>query len=437
MGDIGKLESEKAIFEILLTAEALRQDTTLRVDDIPPRIRSLFAAAQDGSIEEIPAISEPFLKEEANIEGAHAIIGKNPFVQYEDFGQRFHLQAFIPALKWYATHGGTDNIRSNPALSRFADKEFADKKGWDGLSYETAKKNNPSWVETREYIRGKVEDVLKDNEEMQTARDLTIIYAPEEIEFTIDNLVCTPQQEEMIQKIRVAKEHLSFLRERQIYEFGKILFVGPPGTGKTSLALAMSRALGMPMLEVRLAMITSQYLGETAKNIDRIFELAREVAPCILFIDEFDYVAKSRITDDNAAMKRAVNMILKNIDTVSFVKNSVLLIGATNHPQVLDEAAWRRFDEIVPFNLPDTDMREKILHKITSRLDCNINFRILAEATEGFSGADLRILIKESIIFALMRDDDKITEEDVTIGMAKVEERNQIRFNGGSKTIHS
>jgi SpoVK/Ycf46/Vps4 family AAA+-type ATPase len=432
MGDIGKLESEKAIFEILLTAEALRQDTTLRVDDIPPRIRSLFLASQDGSIEEIPAISEPFLKEQAGIEGAHAVISKNPFVQYEDFGQRFHLQAFVPALKWYVTHGGTDNIRSNPALSRFADKE-----GWDGFSYETAKSGNPKFEETREYIRGKVEAVLKDNEEMQTARDLTIIYAPEEIEFTIDNLVCTHQQEEMIQKIRVAKEHLAFLNERQIYEFGKILFVGPPGTGKTSLALAMSRALGMPMLEVRLAMITSQYLGETAKNIDRIFELARKVSPCILFIDEFDYVAKSRITDDNAAMKRAVNMILKNIDTVSFVKNSVLLIGATNHPQVLDEAAWRRFDEIVPFYLPDTDMREKILHKITARLDCDVNFRILAEATEGFSGADLRILIKESIISALMRNDDKITEEDIAIGMAKVDERNQIRFNGGSKTIHS
>ena len=128
--------------------------------------------------------------------------------------------------------------------------------------------------------------------------------------------------------------HREFLHKHRIYEIGKLLFVGPPGTGKTSLALAMSRHMHMPVLEVRLSMITSQYLGETSKNIDRIFELAKHLSPSILFIDEFDFVAKSRTADDHGAMKRAVNSLLKNIDRVNLIRNGIILIGATNHPQL-------------------------------------------------------------------------------------------------------
>ncbi|MBQ3684056.1 MAG: ATP-binding protein, partial [Methanomicrobium sp.] len=245
---------------------------------------------------------------------------------------------------------------------------------------------------------------------------------------SLEDLVCTPRQEEMIKKIDVALKNLDFLRERKIYEFGKLLFVGPPGTGKTSLALAMAKKLKMPLLEVRLAMITSQYLGETSKNIDRIFDLARRLSPCILFIDEFDFVARSRVTEDNGAMKRAVNMLLKNIDTISFVKNGVLLIGATNHPGMLDEAAWRRFDDVVEFPLPDFAMRREILQKITRCLDCTCDYDGLANETEGFSGADLKIMIKESLISALMRDSFVMDDGDIEQGMSSVRDRENIRL---------
>ena len=80
-------------------------------------------------------------------------------------------------------------------------------------------------------------------------------------------------------------------------------------------------------------MITDQYLGETAKNIDRVFLLAKKLNPCILFIDELDFVAKARTSDENAAIKRAVNTLLKAIDEISLVEHGVLLIAATNHPQ--------------------------------------------------------------------------------------------------------
>jgi SpoVK/Ycf46/Vps4 family AAA+-type ATPase len=183
----------------------------------------------------------------------------------------------------------------------------------------------------------------------------------------------------------------------------------------------------MPVLEVRLSMVTSQYLGETSKNIDRIFEFAKKIAPAILFIDEFDFVAKSRITDDHGAMKRAVNMLLKNIDRVSLVRDGVLLIAATNHPQLLDEAAWRRFDEVVEFFLPDEEMRQAILAKITGPLSWEGDLRDLAARTEGFSGADLRILVKEALLSSLIRASGSIKGEDIGRGYALVRNRNHIR----------
>jgi SpoVK/Ycf46/Vps4 family AAA+-type ATPase len=174
-------------------------------------------------------------------------------------------------------------------------------------------------------------------------------------------------------------------------------------------------------------MVTSQYLGETSKNIDRIFEFAKKVAPAILFIDEFDFVAKSRITDDHGAMKRAVNMLLKNIDRVSLVRDGVLLIAATNHPQLLDEAAWRRFDEVVEFLLPEEEMRMAILEKVTRPLPWEGDLRDLAKRTEGFSGADLRVLVKEALLSSLIRGANRIGTEDIERGYVLVMNRNTLR----------
>jgi SpoVK/Ycf46/Vps4 family AAA+-type ATPase len=231
----------------------------------------------------------------------------------------------------------------------------------------------------------------------------------------------------VISKTKIAMRHREYLKDHRIYELGKLLFVGPPGTGKTSLALALSRELHMPILEVRLSMITSQYLGETSKNIDRVFQFAKKMAPCILFIDEFDFVAKSRINDDHGAMKRAVNMLLKNIDRISLVRDRVLLIAATNHPQLLDEAAWRRFDEVVEFPLPDLSGREAILSHLLTPFQVDCTPQELAEQTDGFSGADLRIMVKEGIISALAHDSSRISREDLQEGISLIRNRNLIR----------
>jgi AAA+ superfamily predicted ATPase len=416
------------VMELLLTAEIFNRNEALDINDLHPRYREFFGAGSGGSTEvKRPlVVSEGAIKKTLGIPDAVCqAVRANPFVGYDEFGQRLSLPSLDAAAGWFLKKSGVSRVEENPALACYFE-------GKDGItvSYRDVRAKIPRFEDTKEYMEAKVSRIIAGSEEMREARDLLIISAPDEIEFTLDKLVCTPRQEEVIRKIAVALEHREFLKEHGIYEFGRLLFVGPPGTGKTSLALAMSRALHMPVLEVRLAMVTSQYLGETSKNIDRIFDLAKKLSPCILFIDEFDFVAKTRVSDDHGAMKRAVNMLLKNIDLISFVKNGVLLIGATNHPRILDEAAWRRFDEVVEFPLPDQAMRQAIIEKVAATIDCNCDFADLAARTEGFSGSDIRMMMKEAVISALMEDRRRLDPVDIEQGLFRVEERNVIRGTG-------
>ncbi|MFB6112842.1 MAG: AAA family ATPase, partial [Halodesulfurarchaeum sp.] len=186
--------------------------------------------------------------------------------------------------------------------------------------------------------------------------------------------------------------------------------------------------LDLPFVEVKLSMITSQYLGETAKNVEKVFEVAKRLAPCILFIDEFDFVAKTRTSDEHAAIKRAVNTLLKSIDEVSLIRDDVLLIGATNHPDELDAAAWRRFDEILNFPRPDEHMRAEILELITSELDiAEFDPQAVAAETEGLTGSDLRLVLREAVLEALVEDRTALDQDDLLEAVQEFEERDHLR----------
>ncbi|MDH7593759.1 MAG: ATP-binding protein [Methanomicrobiales archaeon] len=423
MRDEGSAGDMLQVLEALLTAEIFNHHEQLDANDLTPVMRVLFGV--DGDAEELKrpvTVSESGIARTFGIRDAKKLLGRNPFVKVEDFGQRFCITALDPAAKWFLSQGGEAFIRSNPVLAFFYSHH-----GIMDLPYEQIRRDNPPIGDSRASLDRRVADLLKEDETLKNALDLFIASAPQEVDQRLDELVCTKRQEEAIAKLRVALAHREFLRSKRIYELGKMLFVGPPGTGKTSLALALSKELHMPVLEVRLSMITSQYLGETSKNIDRVFDFAKRISPCILFIDEFDFVAKSRITDDHGAMKRAVNMLLKNIDRTSLVRDGVLLIAATNHPQLLDEAAWRRFDDVVEFPMPDEGTRRMILEKILQNVEHDCDLDILAVRTEGFSGADLRVMVKEGLISALSRSSGRIGMEDIQRGLSLIQNRNRIR----------
>ena len=410
------------IMEVVLTAEIFNQNPQLDINDLTPACREIFSVTSSAEIKRPVYVSDGLIKRSLAIADAHQKLSANPFVAYEEFGQRLRITALEPAAMWFLKQGGKPIIDKNPALAFFFENIDS-----TGITYKTVRKTNPPFEDTKAYLDARVSKLIGEDEKLRSALDLVIILAPEEVEQQMDDLVRTQEQIAIIDKIQLAVNHREFLHRHRIHEVGKLLFVGPPGTGKTSLALAMSRTMHMPVLEVRLSMVTSQYLGETSKNIDRIFELAKRLAPSILFIDEFDFVAKSRVADDHGAMKRAVNSLLKNIDKINLVRNNVLLISATNHPQLLDEAAWRRFDEVVEFSLPNEEMRKNILMKVTSSFQCTLDYQQLASRTDGFSGSDLRMMVKEAILSSLMDNRKTISPEDIEKGVHMVKNRDAIR----------
>ncbi len=406
------------ITELVLTAHLYNQSDKLGVDDLPQKIRKHYWDEKEKTVKRPIYVTEGDVKTIYGLENVKNSTKALPFLEFEEFGSQIKLTVFDLATKWLAKQpDAVENINKNPVLASFFEN-------YDSLpvSFAKAKASNMPKESGREWILSLVKSIEseKGSEEMLK---LAHIVAPEDIKQNIKDLVLTKAQEDEIEKMTKAIQYRDYLKRIGLREIGKLLFVGPPGTGKTSVARALSGRLGIPIVEVKLSQIADQYLGETAKNIDRVFELARRLSPCILFIDEFDFVAKARATDEHAALKRAVNTLLKAIDEISLVEDGVLLIGATNHPAILDHAAWRRFDEIVEFALPDKDMRKKILDIVLRDIEGTFNTEEIAEKTDGYSGSDLRLIVREAVLNGLITERTVLGQQDLLRGITEFNKR--------------
>lgn len=186
------------------------------------------------------------------------------------------------------------------------------------------------------------------------------------------------------------------LHEAGVGVANALLLFGPPGCGKSKSAFLIAQKLNLPLVIARLDSLISSYLGTTAKNIRTLFEFVQKI-PCVLFLDEFDAIAKAR--DDNnelGELKRVVNSLLQNIDNMS---SESLIIAATNHENLLDTAVWRRFDYKIEIELPDQNSIEEMIdifmindYKISDQEKIE-----LAEAFVGRTGAEVEGIIKKAI----------------------------------------
>ncbi|NLI83017.1 MAG: ATP-binding protein [Deltaproteobacteria bacterium] len=397
------------IVELALTAEIFNQWDSLTADDLPAGMGGYFIDAATRSVHRPLKITAAHVEQVMGSVDFHELAAELPFLDLKDPASGLGFLDFGEGAGWFANQDSFEIIRSNPVLALYYQKYDPN------VSYMEAKlANEPTRLPGAEGGAGDLLDAM--GEEGQDAQDilkLVSIKYPEQIRNSLDDLVLTEEQRMEIAKAGKAIEYRDYLREVGLREIGKILFIGPPGTGKTTAARALSRWFRLPLLEVRLSMIISHYLGETSKNIDRVFLLAKRLSPCIIFIDEFDFVAKTRTADDHGAIKRAVNTLLKAIDDISLVEDGVLLIAATNHPQLLDHAAWRRFDKIMSFTLPDEEMRCRILQNVLQRMDAAVDARELAKSTEGYTGSDLRLVVREAVLNALLQDRKRLDQGDL------------------------
>ena len=412
---------ELDVVECLLTTHVYNDRRERDAEDLPPRYRRVFWS--DGGIERPLSATESTVRETTGVAEPWGAVSGLMFTDHDDFSGTISLTEPEMAMRWFAERADTDRLMANPTLAA----AFENRENVEGVEYERAREQNRPVRADRVWIDGLLDEFF-DDEDDEEMLDLVDVRAPEEVEMTLEDLVLTDDQLGEIEKIMKAIEHRDYLATIGLREIGKLLYVGPPGTGKTTTARALAHELDLPFVEVKLSMVTSQYLGETAKNVEKTFEVAKRLSPCILFIDEFDFVAKTRASDEHAALKRAVNTLLKSIDEVSLIQDDVLLIGATNHPDQLDAAAWRRFDEIVNFPKPDGVMRADILRVITRNMDIvDFDPEALADETEGLTGSDLRLVMREAVLEALTEERTTLTQGDLVDAVRDFEERDSLK----------
>ncbi len=405
------------VVELLLTAEIYNSNENLNEDDIPKDIRKILY--NNGGIRRPLVIRESMIKE-FNV--SEKDLKRLPFIDLNKFNKQLKITSIELAAKWMAKNG-LELIRKNPVLAYYFEN-------YDSLnvSYEEAKRLNEPKYSDAEWLKNVLNEMMKDE---STAEMLSLVrvFSPEEISEDFSEVVLEDYQIEEIKKIEVAIEEREWLKKVGLRDVGKLLFIGPPGTGKTTTAKALSRKLRLPLVEVKLSMITSQFLGETSKNIEKVFEIAKRLNPCILFIDEFDYVAKTRTSDEHAAVKRAVNTLLKAIDEISLVEHGVLLIAATNHPSLLDSAVWRRFDKIVEFPEPSETVRRRIFEITLSRIPGEYDIDELVRLTDGFTGAEVKLVVREAVLSALVKGRKNLYMEDLVKAVNDVKKRLKLKYS--------
>ncbi len=200
-----------------------------------------------------------------------------------------------------------------------------------------------------------------------------------------------------------------------------VLLVGPPGTGKTLLSRAVAGEAGVPFFSISGSEFVEMFVGVGASRVRDLFEQAKRNAPCIVFVDEIDAVGRQRgagLGGSHDEREQTLNQILVEMDGFD-TNTNVIVIAATNRPDVLDPALLRpgRFDRQVILDSPDINGRKNILivHSKGKPLDADVNLGILAKQTPGFSGADLANLVNEGAIFAARRNKK-------TVGMLEMED---------------
>lgn len=191
-----------------------------------------------------------------------------------------------------------------------------------------------------------------------------------------------------VQDFLAAIRHRDKLLAAGISQPNRLIMHGPPGTGKTQTARWIAGELQLPLLTVRCDTLISSLLGQTSRNLRRVFDYAQEV-PCILFLDEFDALGTARGNErDVGELQRVVIALLQNIDALP---EDTILLAATNHDQLLDYAIWRRFTHRMAMPLPDQELRQQLWSEFLGSTALSTpNLLELAERSEGLSGASIQ-----------------------------------------------
>ena len=226
----------------------------------------------------------------------------------------------------------------------------------------------------------------------------------------LHSLVVSSEVRGHLEKILDEQRHAKRLREHGLTPRHKILLVGPPGTGKTLTAAALAGELGLPLFVVRLDGLITKFMGETSTKLRLVFDALVATRGVYLF-DEFDGIGSSRLSsNDVGEARRIVTSFLQMVEQDS---SASLIIAATNHVESLDAALFRRFDDVIHFELPDTAQVEALLKKRLGRFLPKSSLSEIVAAARGLSHAEVAQACDDSIKEAIIREESTASLESL------------------------
>jgi len=250
-------------------------------------------------------------------------------------------------------------------------------------------------------------------------------------------------KEELTEAIEWPLKHADLFTEADVQPPKGILLYGPPGTGKTMIAKAVAATSEANFISIKGPELISKWVGESEKGVREVFRKARQAAPCVVFFDELDAIAPRRggTEGDSHVTERVISQMLTEMDGLEDLKG-VVVIGATNRPDIIDEALLRpgRFDRILEVPVPDKEARKQIFHIHTKKkpLDSNVNLDKLVESTEGMTGADIAALINAAAMSAIKEHVKQKSGSKLGMSMKHFETAlNKIKKKSGNRIANS
>jgi SpoVK/Ycf46/Vps4 family AAA+-type ATPase len=217
------------------------------------------------------------------------------------------------------------------------------------------------------------------------------------------DIILTESLQKKINRVLLEYRHIDRIEQHGLIPKRKLILIGPPGTGKTMTASVLAGELGLPLFQVRLDGLISRYMGETASKLRLIFDSIENTLG-VFFFDEFDAIGAERgLANDVGEARRILNSFLQMVEET---KSNSLILAATNHPQILDNALFRRFDDALIYELPDNEHTLSLLkERLSGYVPEDLEWKALSEKASGLSYAEITYVTNEVIKTTVMNSE--------------------------------
>ena len=252
-------------------------------------------------------------------------------------------------------------------------------------------------------------------------RNLPLLHIKEPVR-RLEDVVLSDENTSILDELLQEHHRAEILKSYGLYPADKLLFYGPPGCGKTLTSEVLASELGLPLAIVRIDSVISSFLGETAANLRQVFDFISTVSMVVLF-DEFDALAKERADEaEHGELKRVVNAFLQMIDAY---EGKSVLVAATNHESILDSAVWRRFDEVLVFELPNLEQLRRLLSvKLRGlRREFEIDDGRIVGLFKGMSHADVERILRRAAKDMVLAGKEFLSERHLQMAIRRDDAR--------------